>query len=83
MTAHSSDDRRPEAPRIEELVRQHAKGAYRLAYRVLQNEQDAMDCVQDAFLRIVRGIGSWRGKGTVKAWTMRIVANGIMVAGWT
>jgi len=48
--------------------------AYNLAYRVLGNEDGAMDASQDAFLRGYRAMHQFRG-GSFKAWILRIVTN--------
>jgi len=59
----------------ESIARRYAPECYALAYRLLQNREDALDCTQDAFVRIFRNIQSWRGDGSLKAWVMKIVAN--------
>src|SRR5258708_10507685 len=48
--------------------------AYILARWLVQNEQDARDMVQDAYLRAFRFFGGVRGE-TSKAWLLRIVRN--------
>jgi len=75
MTARSKDPASRVVPDAELLVRRHAQGAYQLAYRILQNHQDAMDCVQDAFVRALGSISRWRGDGSLRGWVLRIVAN--------
>ncbi len=76
-----SDDRlarlaRADARAAGEAIAQlHGPACYALAYRLLGRRDDALDCVQDAFVRILRHLHGWRGEGGVKAWAMRIVAN--------
>lgn len=58
----------------------HAYGVdcYRLASRLLGRADDARDCVQDAFVRVLRHLDRWRCRsdsGPIKAWMLRIVAN--------
>src|SRR5580693_7000151 len=48
--------------------------AYNLARWLVQNEQDARDMVQDAYLRAFRFFSGARGE-TSKAWLLRIVRN--------
>src|SRR5260370_19083162 len=48
--------------------------AYNLARWLVQDEQDARDMVQDAYLRAFRFFGGVRGE-TSKAWLLRIVRN--------
>ena len=38
----------------ETIVRQHASVAWRTAYRLLGNDADAWDCVQETFLEAVK-----------------------------
>jgi len=39
---------------IEDLVKEHARLAYRIAYGVLRSHADAEDAVQETFLRVLR-----------------------------
>ena len=48
--------------------------AYNLARWLVQNEQDARDMVQDAYVRAFRFFSGVRGE-TSKAWLLRIVRN--------
>lgn len=57
------------------LVDRYAPFAYRLAYSILQNEQDAQDAVQEAFLSCFVNISSFRQKSSFQTWLYRIVAN--------
>lgn len=49
--------------------------AFTLATRLMGNEEDASDVVQDAYLRAFRGIGRFRGDARFTTWLYRIVAN--------
>src|SRR5581483_6815586 len=57
------------------LVEQHSRSAFRLAYRITGNEQDAEDVVQDAFLRAYRQLGRFESRANFGTWLYRIVAN--------
>ena len=57
------------------LVRATYEGTYTLAYRLVGNEEDARDVVQDTYLRAYRSIGQFRGEARVTTWLYRITAN--------
>ena len=52
----------------------HLDAAYNLARWLLRHDQDAEDCVQDAFLRAYQAFGRFRG-GDGRAWLLTIVRN--------
>ena len=56
------------------LVLAYQQMAYNLAYRVVGNQDGAMDATQAAFLRGYRALHQFRG-GSFKAWLLRIVTN--------
>jgi len=56
------------------LVLAYQELAYNVAYRILGNEDRAMDATQDAFLRGYRALEQFRG-GSFKVWILRIVTN--------
>ncbi len=56
------------------LVLEYQELAYNVAYRILGDEERAMDATQDAFLRGFRALYQFRG-GSFKAWLLRIVTN--------
>jgi RNA polymerase sigma-70 factor (ECF subfamily) len=60
-----------------ELVRRHSTRFYNLAYRYLNNKQDAEDMVQNAFLKLWNKPEAWKaGKGAkFTTWFYRIIAN--------
>ena len=60
---------------FEQLVERHSDRAYQLAYSILQNRQDAEEVVQDAFLRIYRSLGNFRGDAQFTTWMYRIIVN--------
>jgi RNA polymerase sigma-70 factor (ECF subfamily) len=59
---------------FNQLVLQYQRLAYNVAYRILGNEDRAMDATQDAFLRGYRALYQFRG-GSFKTWLLRIVTN--------
>src|SRR5919202_6467132 len=57
------------------LVRQYEQLAFRAAYLVTRDEQEAADAAQDAFLRAYRALGSFKLGQPFRPWLMRIVTN--------
>jgi RNA polymerase sigma-70 factor (ECF subfamily) len=60
---------------FDELVRVTSKDTYTLAYRLVGNEEDARDVVQETYLRAYKGIGRFRGDAQFTTWLYRITAN--------
>jgi RNA polymerase sigma-70 factor (ECF subfamily) len=52
------------------FVARHARFAFRVAYSVLRNVQDADDVVQDTFLKLYR-LSVWRGIGNERGFLAR------------
>jgi RNA polymerase sigma-70 factor, ECF subfamily len=67
----------PELERFEAVVLPHLSAAYRLARYLTQNDSDADDVVQEAFLRALKYFGGFRGEGAIqsRAWLLAIVRN--------
>lgn len=57
------------------LYNQYSKAMYNLAYRMLNNQTDAEDVLQDAFIDCFQNIGSFRYESTFGAWLKSIVVN--------
>jgi len=47
----------------------------RLANSVVHNEEDALDIVQEALIKIYKGLNSFRSSSTVYTWMYRVVMN--------
>ena len=60
---------------FSELVKRHQGVVYRLCYRVLNNREDAKDASQESFLRAYRKLDTFRGRGSVKGWLLRVATN--------
>jgi len=63
-----------ERRQFEEIFLPHLDAAYNLARWIVQNDQDAEDIVQDAFVRAFKGFHGFRG-GNGRAWLLTIVRN--------
>ena len=57
------------------LVQQHSHRVFQLAFRMLGNEQDAEDVVQESFLRAYRQLGRFQARADFGTWLYRITAN--------
>ncbi|MGZ5475396.1 MAG: sigma-70 family RNA polymerase sigma factor [Thermoanaerobaculia bacterium] len=70
-------DGSPEA--FETLVRTYAAGLLRVARRFLNNEEDARDAVQDAFIAAFRSIQKFEAGSKLSTWLHRIVVNSALM----
>ncbi len=66
---------RGELAAFDELVARYQRQATAVAYRLLNNRDDAMEVVQDAFLKAYDKLGSLSKPDRFGGWLMRIVSN--------
>lgn len=57
------------------LVERHHAAVARLLWRFVRTQADLDDLVQDTFLRMVRGLPSWRAEQPFEHWLLRIATN--------
>lgn len=57
------------------LYVQYSKAMYNLAYRILNNREDAEDILQEAFVECFSNIDSFRFESTFGAWLKKITVN--------
>jgi RNA polymerase sigma factor (sigma-70 family) len=57
------------------LYNQYSKAMYNLAYRILNNREDAEDILQEAFVDCFRNLNSFRFESTFGAWLKKILLN--------
>ena len=67
--------RRHDMRAFEQLYRAHAPRLKSIAWHMLGNRQDAEDAVQEAFLKVYRGIAGFGGDSGMGTWLCRIVIN--------
>jgi RNA polymerase sigma-70 factor (ECF subfamily) len=67
--------RRGDQRAFELLVRHYEKRAFALAVTVLRDENDAKEIVQEAFLRVYRGLSTFNGESSFFTWLYCIVKN--------
>lgn len=57
------------------LVEDNSESIYRLAYRMLNNEQDAEDILQETFIKALKNIETFEGRSQLSTWLYRIAVN--------
>jgi len=65
----------------EELFQRYRNDAYRVAYRLLGNEQDALDVVQESLLKAFSRLADFDGRCGFRYWLLRIVSNSALDSG--
>jgi RNA polymerase sigma-70 factor (ECF subfamily) len=81
-TAESERDRelilraqRGDGGAFRELVERHRRRAFAIAVGLVRDEEDALEIVQEAFLRVYRGLYAFNGAASFFTWLYRIVKN--------
>lgn len=72
---------RGEQAALDELFRRHRVATYRVAYRLLGNEADALDAVQEGFVKVLAHLHSFQGRSSFKTWLLRVVTNAALDLG--
>lgn len=57
------------------LVERYQRRAFAVALGMLHNREDALDVVQDAFVKVHKHLGTFQGNASFYTWLYRIVAN--------
>ncbi len=79
----SEDDDRPLVHRAREgdyaafdsLVRKHSRRLYNLSLRIVGQQADADEVVQQTFLSVIEHLGEFREESLFSTWLMRIATN--------
>ncbi len=66
---------------LDELFRRYRGPAYRVAYRLLGHEADALDAVQEGFVKALTHLAGFRGHSSFKTWLLRVVSNAALDLG--
>lgn len=66
---------RGERNALEELFQRYRDSAYRVAYRLLGNEADALDALQEGFIKALTHLHGFERRSSFKTWLLRIVSN--------
>jgi RNA polymerase sigma-70 factor, ECF subfamily len=64
-----------DASAFETLVNRYERRIYRLAWNITQNDEDAEDVSQDAFLKAFQHLANFRGNSRFYTWLVRITVN--------
>ncbi len=78
MQVHDTKDASSPADKATELesaVREHGGAMLAVARRLLGNEDDARECVQDAYLSAFSKADLFEGRSSFRTWLHRIVVN--------
>lgn len=57
------------------LYKLYARAMYNVGYRIVQNEEEAQDVLQEAFISAFKNLDSYRADASFGAWLKRIVVN--------
>jgi RNA polymerase sigma-70 factor (ECF subfamily) len=60
---------------FHDLIRPHERSVYMMALSLLQNEADAEDAAQEAFLKAFRNLAKFRGEARFGTWLISITLN--------
>ncbi len=60
---------------FRKLVERHQRRAFAIAVGLVRDEDDAREVVQEAFLRVHKGLASFEGGSSFFTWLYRIVSN--------
>lgn len=63
----------------EEMVRELAPRLFAVARRLMGNEEDAADALQDGFVSAFKAIGSFDGRSRLSTWMHRVVVNACLM----
>src|SRR6476620_4206080 len=72
---------RGDQPALEEFFRRYKDPAYRVAYRLLGNPEDALDAVQDGFIKAPTPLPGSEYRCSFKTWLLRVVSNAALDLG--
>ena len=62
-------------PSLSELMRRHHQRLYRIALSYLRDAEDALEVVQETFVKAYRSAARWDGAAEVAPWLARIAIN--------
>ena len=60
---------------LDRLLRRHADRLHAVCRRVMGNDADAADALQEAMLSIVRGLARFDGRSAFSTWAYRVATN--------
>lgn len=60
---------------FQQLYKLYSRAMYNVGYRIVNNEDEAKDVLQDAFISAFNSLETYRGDAAFGAWLKRIVVN--------
>lgn len=60
---------------ISQLVNKYSPRIYAIAFRLMQNEEDAEDVLQETFIIMINKLNTFKGKSTLYTWLYRVATN--------
>jgi RNA polymerase sigma factor (sigma-70 family) len=63
---------------LESVIHAIQRDVYRLAIRFLWHPQDAEDATQEILIRVITGLGSFRGESGFRTWVYRVASNALL-----
>jgi RNA polymerase sigma-70 factor, ECF subfamily len=76
---HSCSAQEVSAVTAEKVFYTHARLVYKVARRMLDNEDDVEDVAQEVMLRVVRKLDSFRGESRLATWLCRVTRNTALI----
>src|SRR5919108_4687893 len=64
-----------EGDALAELVQSQQTYVYSIAMSIMHNPTDAADMTQEAYIRLLRSLGTYRGETKFTTWLYRLVTN--------
>src|SRR5690606_299020 len=64
-----------DATALEAIMRRHNRRLFRTARAVVEDDGEAEDVLQEAYLRAPRALGKFRAESRLSTWLVRITAN--------
>src|SRR5277367_5294936 len=66
-------------PSFVELWTRHSNSAFRVAYRITGNRDDAEDAIQDAWMKAYMHLNTFDGRSKFSTWLTRIAINSALM----
>ncbi len=71
--------RRGEAAAFDTLARRHGPRLLAVCRRLMKDEEEARDALQDAFIQVLRSIGGFSGRSLLGTWLHRVTVNACLM----
>jgi RNA polymerase sigma-70 factor (ECF subfamily) len=68
-----------DSPAFVELWTRHSNTAFKIAYRIMRNRDDAEDAIQDAWMKAYVHLNTFDGKAKFSTWLTRITINSALM----